>query len=249
MAADRCKRRAGPNPASVSNGNLRGFIGGGLQAAGGHIIDTPSGRIDMTDFRLIPRLSAKATGSEAPVLDIVSTDGKAWFYVDRLMYELIDGRQRLAVRSMDLRITPELAARIGHPEAAGWVIADMELTANVVRQGLDPVPLAVSSKWHGLPVPGVPGAVYQADLIMRSFSMQYSRCNGCTGDGGSGVVFTPSSELRNNVSSGSRAGHRDGDPISTSSVLYAADIPWYAKFSGNFPPYNNDQHPYLIWNH
>jgi len=25
-------------------------------------------------------------------------------------------------------------------------------------------------------------------------------------------------------------------------------IPWYAKFSGNFPPYGNDQHPYLIWN-
>ena len=25
------------------------------------------------------------------------------------------------------------------------------------------------------------------------------------------------------------------------------DIPWYGKFSGNFPPYNNDQHPYLLW--
>ena len=25
------------------------------------------------------------------------------------------------------------------------------------------------------------------------------------------------------------------------------DVPWYSKFSGNFPPYGNDQHPYLIW--
>ena len=25
------------------------------------------------------------------------------------------------------------------------------------------------------------------------------------------------------------------------------DIPWYQKFTGNFPPYNNDQHPYLLW--
>jgi hypothetical protein len=25
------------------------------------------------------------------------------------------------------------------------------------------------------------------------------------------------------------------------------DIPWYSKFSGNFPPYNNDQHPFLVW--
>jgi len=234
---------------NVSNGNLRGFIGGGLQAAGGHVIDTPSGRIDMTDFRLIPRISAKGAGSEPPVLDIFSADGKAWFYVDRLMYELIDGKQRLAVRTMDLRITPELAARIGHPEVAGWVIADMELTTNVVRQGLDPVPLAVSTKWHGLPVPGVPGATYLADLFMLSFNMQYSRCSGCTGEGGSGgVVFTPSSELRNNVNNGSAQVTVAGDPAGTSSALYTADVPWYAKFSGNFPPYNNDQHPYLIWN-
>jgi hypothetical protein len=27
----------------------------------------------------------------------------------------------------------------------------------------------------------------------------------------------------------------------------STDVPWYGKFSGNFPPYNNDQHPYLIW--
>jgi hypothetical protein len=39
-----------------------------------------------------------------------------------------------------------------------------------------------------------------------------------------------------------------GDPRGTSTALYAADIPWYSKFTGNFPPYNNDQHPYLIWN-
>lgn len=28
----------------------------------------------------------------------------------------------------------------------------------------------------------------------------------------------------------------------------AADVPWYSKLSGTFPPYNNDQHPFLIWN-
>lgn len=26
-----------------------------------------------------------------------------------------------------------------------------------------------------------------------------------------------------------------------------ADVPWYSKFSGSHPPYNNDQHPYLVW--
>lgn len=26
-----------------------------------------------------------------------------------------------------------------------------------------------------------------------------------------------------------------------------ADVPWYRKFSGESPPYGNDQHPYLVW--
>ena len=239
-------RQAGSLEFDVRNGNLRGFIGGYLQAAGGHVIDTPAGRIDLTDFRLIPRAGASG---DKPVLDLVGADGKAWFYIDRLMYELIDDKQRLAVRTMDLRITPELAQRIGHPEVADWVIADMELTTQVLRRGVDPAPLVYVNRWAGLAVPGVPGATYVADLFMQTFSVQYSRCNGCTGEGGSGsVVFTPSSTLRNNVNNGSQQLTIAGDPLGTSSALWAADIPWYSKFSGNFPPYGNDQHPYLVWN-
>lgn len=39
--------------------------------------------------------------------------------------------------------------------------------------------------------------------------------------------------------------------ISPSAVLKNVgihDVPWYSKFSGTFPPYNNDQHPFLVWN-
>jgi hypothetical protein len=100
-----------------------------------------------------------------------------------------------------------------------------------------------------MPVPGVAGAVYQADLFMTAFNTQYMRCDGCSGAGGNGrVVFAPSSTLRNNVNNGSFQAVVPGDPLGTSTALYAADIPWWQKFSGNFPPYNNDQHPYLIWN-
>lgn len=226
----------------VRNGNLSSFVGGALQASGGYVIESRAGRIDLSDFRLVPRRG------DAPILDVVGSDGKAWFYVDRLMYELIDGKQRLAVRTMDVRITPALAERLGQPELAGWTVAEMELTTNVSRQGADTTLLA-TPKWHGTAVPGVPGAVYEADLFMQTFSMQYSRCDACTGVGGTGnVVFTPSSTLRNNVNSGSLQATIAGDPRGTSSALYTADIPWYSKFTGNFAPYNNDQHPYLIWN-
>jgi hypothetical protein len=228
---------------NVGSGNLQDFVGGALQARGGYVIGSKAGAIDLSNFSLVPRVGAKV-----PTLDVVGSDGKAWFYLDRVMYELIDNNQRLALRTMDLRITPELAQRIGHPEVADWAIADMLVTTNVSRQGPLPAPLG-SSNWHGVAVPGVPGATYQADLFMTTFSMQYTRCNGCTGAGGSGItVFTPSSTLRNNVNNGSFTAVVPGDPLGTSTARYAADIPWYEKFSGPFPPYGNDQHPYLIWN-
>ena len=228
---------------NVRSGNLHDFVGGALQARGGYVIASKAGAIDLSNFSLVPRMGAKV-----PTLDVVGSDGKAWFYLDRVMYELIDNNQRLALRTMDLRISPELAQRIGHPEVADWAIADMVVTANVLRQGPMPTQLG-STKWHGNPVPGVPGATYEADLFMTTFNMQYSRCNGCSGAGGNGItVFTPSSTLRNNVNNGSFAAVVPGDPLGTSSARYAADVPWYQKFSGNFPPYNNDQHPYLIWN-
>lgn len=237
-------RQQGAIEFDVQGGNLAGFVGGLLQARGGYVLDTPAGRVDLTDFRLVPRRG------EPLRLDLVDAEGRAWFYVDRLMYELVDGGQRLAVRTMDLRIAPEFARRIGQPAVADWVIADMELATEVLRRGSgDMTPLNYVYRWAGLPVPGVPGAQYEADLFMQTFSTQYSRCNGCTGPGGNGqVVFTPSSTLRNNVNNGSAQVTVPGDPRGTSAALYAADIPWYSKFSGNFPPHGNDQHPYLIWN-
>ncbi|HWT16774.1 MAG TPA: hypothetical protein VN581_13435 [Patescibacteria group bacterium] len=36
-------------------------------------------------------------------------------------------------------------------------------------------------------------------------------------------------------------------PSATLKNVGTANVPWYAKFTGTFPPYGNDQHPYLIW--
>jgi hypothetical protein len=225
----------------VRNGNLSSFVGGSLQAQGGYLIGSPGGPLDLSNFVLRPRVGSA-------VLDVVGGDGQVWFVVDRLMYELIDNRQRLAVRTMDLRITPALAQRIGKPEVAGWTVAELQLTTDVLRQGAVQ-PQEATAKWHGTAVPGVPGAVYQADLFMQALNFQYSRCLNCTGVGGTGsAVFTPASTLRNNVNNGSAAATVSGDTLGTSQALYAADIPWYSKFTGNFAPYSNDQHPYLIWN-
>ena len=236
-------RRAGSLEFHAQNGNLSEITGGSLQARGGYVLDLNDGsKVDLTDFRLRPK------ANDDLVLELVGSDGKAWFYIDRLMYELIDDNKTLAVQAADLRISAELATRVGHPEAADWPVADVKLTSEIVTAGSGgQAPEGIATHWHGEAAPN--GNTYQADLFMQVFNASFTRCNGCaTGSTAGQVVFTPSSTLRNNVNNGTLAPTIPGDPLGTSSALYTADIPWHQKFTGNFAPYNNDQHPYLIWN-
>ncbi len=227
----------------VVDGYFRGFDAGSLQAKGGYTMTLPNGdTLDFVDFRLVP------SGRDPLILDFVGSDGKAWFYIDRLMYELLDHDSVLSVGTMDMMISPAFAERIGHPEVANWPIADLAMTTDVQTQGPGAMPLASNPHWPGDAAPD--GGRYEADLFMQTFSMSYTRCQSCTGNNGTGkVVFTPSSTLKNNVNAGSLATTIPGQgDAGISSALWAASISWNMKFSGNVPPYNNDQHPYLIWN-
>lgn len=234
---------------SMRERHFQGFRDGTLRMHGGYQINFSGGQIDLIDFRLVPR------ADNPLILDIVSADGEAWFYCDRLMYDMPGADDMLHVRTMDVRISSSLAARLGQPEVAGWAIADMQLQTHVVRWGGLPHLLGscndangANCNFAGTQAPN--GGTYQADLFMMTFTPQYSRCQGCTGIGGQGqVVFTPSSKLKNNVNAGSIQTTVYGQgSLGISSALWAADIPWFEKFSGDFPPYQNDQHPYLIWN-
>lgn len=231
-----------------------GFAGGRLQARGGFRIEGPDLSIDLRNLVLRPN------PDNALQIDVISGDGEAWFYIDRLMYKLEGGDTPImSVRAMDLRITPKLALALGDPRVEGWVVAGLEMYAPVATPGAVVAPPKGSTRWHGSPAPN--GGVYQADVFMSSFFLQYTRktteADGPGGQGGGVVVFTPSSTLRNNRGTGT-ADEADlanpviatvaGDPLGTSSARYAADVPWWQKFSGNFAPHNNDQHPYLIWN-
>lgn len=235
--------RGGSLEFHVEHGYFRGFDAGSLTAKGGYSIELANGeRIDLSNFRL------RRSPDDALILDFVGSDGIAWFYIDRLMYELVDDNRVLSVGAMDMRISKALAERIGRPDVAGWPIADLALTTQVQLSGIGAVPLGSSPHWHGDPAPD--GGIYQADLFMQNFQMSYTRCQGCTGPTGTGrVVFTPSSTLKNNVNAGTEQTTIPGQgTLGTSKALWTAGIPWNQKFSGNFPPYGNDQHPYLVWN-
>ena len=228
----------------VKRGYLHAFTGGALRARGGYAVQLGKGRIALSDFRLVPRSAGAGVSQQ---FDMVGADGTPWFHVDRLMHELSGEDRSLAVRSADIRISAALARRIGQPEVAGWAIGELQLDTRVVTLGSGAMPLSNAITWHGDPAPG--GDIYRNDLFMQRITAQYLRCSGCTGPTGSGdVVITPSSTLKNNVNEGNIAATIPGDPLGTSTARYAASIPWHSKFSGNSAPYNNDQHPYLIWN-
>ncbi|HST43747.1 MAG TPA: hypothetical protein VLK29_00845, partial [Luteimonas sp.] len=229
----------------VDGGYLRGLLGGTLQADGGYALALKDGRIDLSGFRLQPRRGADAAAIQ---FDLLDAKGQAWFYVDRVMSEVFDADSALTVSTSDIRITDQLAKRLGKPFVAGWTLGEIQLDLPVIRRGGgSAAPLAATIKWHGDAAPN--GEIYQNDLFMQYTLAEYTRCQGCTGENGNGkVAITPSSTLRNNVNEGNIAATVPGDPLGTSSARYTASIPWHQKFSGQFAPYNNDQHPYLIWN-
>lgn len=231
-----------------------GFAGGRLQSRGGFMLESDTLNIDLRNLVLRPN------ALNAFQIDVVSADGETWFYIDRLMYKLEGGTDPLMnVRAMDLRITPKLAAALGNEAYTGWVVAGLEMYARVATAGAVVAEPKGSSRWHGSPAPN--GGVYEADVFMSTFTLQYTRkqtaADGPGGQNTGAVVFTPSSTLRNNRGTGSADESNlnnpllatvPGDPLGTSTARYAADVPWWQKFTGNFAPHGNDQHPYLIWN-
>jgi hypothetical protein len=125
----------------------------------------------------------------------------------------------------------------------------MDTEVTISGSGGQPDRVCTTYPWPGVAVPGVEGATYQADLFMQNISIQPVGCQSCTGAAGTGIAaFAPSSTLRNNVNDGVKQATIGGDPLGTSDAAYTADVAWFTKFSGNNPPYNNDQHPFLIWN-
>lgn len=224
-----------------------GFAGGRLQSRGGFLLQGQGLRIDLRDAVLAPR------PGKADALDLRSRDGRAWFYLDRLMYTLAgEAAPRLVLRAMDLRISPELAQTIGRPELAHWVVAGLEMESRVSTPGAAlALPKGTASRWPGEATPY--GGSYAVDVFTRHFDLQFTRRDSMRGVS----VFTPNATLRNNRGTGLQpesdpaapiVSTVPGDPLGTSSVRFAADVPWNPKFSPNRAPYGNDQHPYLVWN-
>lgn len=241
---DRFAVRSGPALiAALRNGSLDGFRSGGLRVRGGYLLGSEALSIDLVDFEV------RAGQGGAFDMDLVGRDGRSWFSLVRPMYEFSEDRRRIEISTMDVVISEALADRLGRPQVAGWTVAELGISSATTSL---PAPALATSTFHWPNMPAPNGGKYQLDLFMKSIQFQFMRCDGCTGLAGSGkVVFTPMSTLRNNTNDGMVGiplWTVEGDPLGYSTALWVASVAWYSKFSGIFAPYQNDQHPYLIWN-
>jgi hypothetical protein len=222
---------------SASKGSLEGFTGGLLRVEGGFGVQLPDGEsISYDGFHL------RANRANPLRFDLVGSDGQSWFYVNHLMFELVDDGARFDMRAADLRMAPALASRIGMAELADAYVGGLHMTLDVLTRGAGGMgEIAMGGPdFHGDPFPG--GGIYEADVLMQNYDFQVMRCRrtgggACDGAGPDDgeVVFAPNSTLRN------------------TNNPNTAHIPWYEKFTGGSNPYgypypNADQHPYLIWN-
>jgi hypothetical protein len=220
---------------SAPHGSLQGFSGGRLQLEGTLVLQGSGMMLTLESPQLRP--------SSVDPLQLRLTDqaGAEWFVLDHMHFKFNPLSDEFRLWNVDLRLGAELAARLGREAFVGHYVGQAEIITRFQQTR----PLAADPefcqpiRWPGtLLDPGDPeGDRYQADVELIGLSgFTVNRCatetESCDGPGGvdARMVISPSAELRN------------------SNAANTAAVPWFEKFSGNFPPYGNDQHPFLIWN-
>ena len=203
----------------VEGGHLSDFVSGRVTHAGGPTLSRGASAVSLAGFEL-------RVGDEPRTFDVVTAAGDR-VLLGTLPHYQIDASGVLDVFNVDLAVTPVLAARLGAPDLAGTVVGTLSLRARLTS----PVGGAASLETASLRSAGLEGAPgpanacndFSGDVDVALIAMDAIQQQGRLGDK---VVITPSAILKN---------------------VGTANVPWQARFSGSFPPYNTDQHPYLVW--
>jgi hypothetical protein len=212
-----------PGPASSFEGASECMA---VDVVDGHLKDFVSGRISHTGGpKLAHGRSAVSlvdfdlrVGDEPRTFDVVSPAGEK-LLLGTLPHYQIDAAGALDVFNVDLAATPALAARLGAPHLAGTIVGTLTLRAKVAAPSLGVASSALGTD------PTVLNACddWRGKVDVALIAMSAVQQQGRLGDQ---VVITPSAVLKN---------------------VGTANVPWQARFSGTFPPYNTDQHPFLVW--
>lgn len=201
----------------ISDHHLTDLATGRVTHAGGPTLKFGAHALSLEGFELRP-------GAEALTLDIVSASGEDVLYgtLPHLLWDPSTGV--LDMFNVDLSVTPTLAAKWNAPHLEGIILGTLTLQGTVAlpSDGAANAAQTLSAGNSGAAFPPAcddfSGEVDVALISMNSVQQTFRL--------GDEVAITPSATLKN---------------------VGTANVPWHAKFTGNFPPYNIDQHPYLVW--
>jgi hypothetical protein len=188
--------------------------------------------------KVLDDLRLRVNPDQPRTLLLVDAQGAVWFSADTAQIYLSPDRASVRVTHADFAFGPAAAAFFGQATLSGVAIGNFHLQAPVVSANVVRASAAIcpSNHWHGTLVnPSQPaGPRYQTDVLLQQVrGLQMQRCRDCDGPVGAfdgTVIMAPDALLAN------------------SNTATTADAPWHQKFTGAFPPYNNDQHPILVWN-
>jgi|CXWL01.1.fsa_nt_gi hypothetical protein len=211
---------------TAPHGAIENLVGGQLKHDGGLVLSWNGGSTSLIGFELRP-------GLEPMTLEIFDARGELVFIADHMHFKLDRSTGALRMFNLDLRLSEGFARKIGEPRHIGLAVAQMAIQTTIEQQigdddlfgGCGP------AIWPGTAHPE--GGTYDADVALTGMTSvsQMARAK---------FDFSPCDADRSTC-------YVVVAPSSTLMAAGTADVPWYQKNTGSFPPYNNDQHPYLVW--
>jgi len=160
--------------------------------------------------------------NKGDLVNFIITDGKGHklFTATSIHIQLDLENKLLKMSNIDLIATKELASLLKAPQLENQVVGQLN-TYNHLEIPENAKTTAIGENFRCASNPVWPPAGDVDVLLMRVDNISYLRDVGTEQ-----IVIAPSARLKN---------------------IGTADVAWYWKYRGSFPPYNNDQHPYLNW--
>ncbi len=152
---------------------------------------------------------------------VKDNNGNELFTASSIHIELDLDKKLLKMSNIDLVATQKFAQLLNQPQLANQVVAQVHTYSKLI------IPeLAITSPKNIQALTCVSNPIWPpaGDVDVTLLDINFIAYLGDVGP--DKIVITPAASLKN---------------------IGTADVAWYQKFSGNSPPYNTDQHPYLNW--
>lgn len=201
-------------------GNFEGFLDGRL------VLDARLELSHGANTVGIEQLLVRPDPDDPFALHLLDGKGRLLFTARQVHVYTRPEAERLIMERMDVHIAPALAEALGLPEWEGRFVGELALQARLF------IPAGAETQVRGDACADRPNwstQGHELDVLLTGMGSVQDRGT-VDVDGKTFEIITPSSSLANR------------DDLST------ADVPWFSKFTGTFPPHGNDQHPYLVWN-